>query len=183
MSVVESGRARGEFFVRIFGQRWGFEFSPITHMGDEYMARWIIYVAGCTLRLHRFARGDERGPTGLHNHPFWFVTFPLHTYREEYWKPCVWCGGEDGHGRPVSCGGGQILTRTVRRFRFHFRGHSFRHRVCALARVPVWTIVLSGRYTQQWGFFPDGSDDSFYPLKPKAGTTDHDATQNDVAHG
>jgi hypothetical protein len=174
---MESGRDRGQFFVRIGGQRWGFEVSPIIHDVREYMNRFIAYAAGYTARLHHILTNDSRGPAGLHNHPFWFVTFPFGDYIEEYWQPCGradWCDGHD-----VGCTSGTIRTRTVRGFRFHFRPLNFRHRIIELPNGPVWTFVITGRYEQQWGFFPDGTAASFYPFKPKQGTTNHAPNTSD----
>jgi hypothetical protein len=135
--MSESGRKRGRWTFELFGRRWGFERSPIVHDGSLYMSRWILYVAGCTLRLHHIMRPDLA--RSLHNHPFWFVTFPLGTYREEYWD--AWYSII-----------GRKLSRTVRAWRPHFRGVDFRHRITYLER-PVWTIVITGPYRQKWGFF------------------------------
>lgn len=174
---MESGRNR-QYTFRIFGLRFGFEFSPIVHADAEYMARWIVYFFGYTLRLHRFATGDERGPIGLHNHPFWFITFPLRSYREEYAvSPDEWPPVSEWMRDILGDGGWITATRTVRAFRFHFRGSNFRHRVLALERAPVWTIVLSGRYTQKWGFYPDPL--TFIPYRSKKGTTYHEIDATD----
>lgn len=163
--ATESGRDRLHTW-RWRGQRWGFEYSPIVHEGVDYLVRWILYIAGATLRLHKFVTGDERGPIGLHIHPFWFVTFPFQSYTEAYWAP-NW----DGRGPSWTDPGTGIVypVRKVRAFRFHFRGHGFRHRVLELEHTPVWTFVITGRYTQRWGFYPD--PDTFVPFISKRGTT------------
>jgi hypothetical protein len=139
--MSESGRKRGRWTFELFGRRWGFEHSPIIHDGSLYMDRWILYVAGCTLRLHHIMRPDLA--RSLHNHPFWFWTFPLGEYREEYWR----------RNPPPFDKHGYCYSRTVRAWRPQFRGIDFRHRITHLER-PVWTIVITGPYRQKWGFFP-----------------------------
>lgn len=118
------------------GFRIGVEYSMVEHAGEPYLARWILY-CGLTLRLHKFYQGDDdRAP---HDHPWWFVTFPLATYREWVWNP------QDGDFQPH--------VNTVRRFRFHFRPATYRHRVLPVER-PFWTIVVSGKFSRVWGFWP-----------------------------
>lgn len=151
--AIESGRERGNWTFRIFGERFGFEYSPIIHGGSTYMYRWILYVFGYTLRLHRIMRADLA--RDLHNHPFCFVTIPFGTYRETYWVPA------DPVVHPSWLG--HIALRTVRRFVPQFRDVKFRHRIVELPNGPVWTFVISGRYQQKWGFFP--KPDQFVPWK------------------
>lgn len=148
--TVESNRRRGQWTFKLFGRRCGFERSDIIHGNSLYMSRWILYVLGYTLRLHCIHRPDR--DRALHNHPFWFVTLPLGTYREMYWESF----GLSGH----------MWVRDVRPWRPHFRGIDFRHRICHLDR-PVWTIVLSGPYVQPWGFYP--KPDEFVPYKLRKG--------------
>lgn len=157
---TESGRPRGRWTFQLFGRRWGFERSPIYHGDSLYMGRWILYVAGWTLRLHRIMRPDLY--RALHDHPFWFVTLPLGRYVEEYW----WFGGFEFAPADLFdfyhiVQRGETRTRTVRRFVPQFRGRMFRHRITALPDGPVWTIVLSGPYRQRWGFYSDPN--TFHP--------------------
>jgi len=146
--MKESGRKR-RGTLKLLGFRFGFERSPIIHGGSLYMTRYIFYFFSCTLRLHRFMRGDR--DRMMHNHPFVFVTFPLASYEEVYWDAARRCE----------------RRRIVKAFRFHFRGLAFRHRVTRPSRVPTWTVVLSGPYRQQWGFFPN--PDTFEPYNTHEG--------------
>ncbi len=146
--MKESGRTRGYSF-RLFGLRFGAERSPIIHGGSVYMVRYIAYFFGCTLRLHQFLRGDR--DRMLHNHPFAFVTFPLASYDEVFWDAVRRCE----------------RRRTVKAFRFHFRGLAFRHRVTRPSKTPTWTLVATGPYKQQWGFFPN--PDTFEPYNTHEG--------------
>ena len=116
--------------------RFGLEYSRVHISGRPCLDRWILYLGG-TLRLHRFHRGDDaRAP---HSHPWWFVTFPFTSYMEVV--------HEDG--RPVE-------VRMVKAWRFHYRPSNFQHIVMGRDRGtgPFWTIVLTGRALQEWGFYP-----------------------------
>jgi hypothetical protein len=122
--------------IQLFGKLFGFEYSFIFTQGRPYLERWIIYCGG-TLRLHRFHDGDEPVP---HDHPWWFVTFPLRGYWENYTNPA--------YNWPAAC------RRYVKPFRFHYRPASFQHFVNT-PPFPVWTIVITGDLSNDWGFYPD----------------------------
>lgn len=155
--AVESGRTRGKWTWLWFGQRCGFERSPIVHAGSLYMDRWILYVFGFTLRLHKICRPDF--DRALHNHPFAFVTFPLGEYHE-----IVGLSPDDGPYGPepdwlrTGPNAGWVNAwQRVRAFVPQFRGIDYRHRIVGLPNGPVYTIVITGRYRQKWGFFPNHS--------------------------
>lgn len=131
------------------GDRWGFDHSKV-YVGETlYLERWILYVAGFTLRLHKFHRGDD--DRASHTHPWWFITFPLSPYRERVFR----CG--------MSLG-----LRVVRAWRPHFRPADFEHIVEGGVdwieddRTMHWsrhdrsfyTLVLTGRKRSAWGFYP-----------------------------
>lgn len=105
--------------------------------GRSYLERWILWLGVGTLRLHRFHRGDDdRAP---HNHPFWFVTFPLGSYKEKVF------GLADN----------SIQVQEVEGFRFHFRPAKHTHIVMDQPnKKKFWTIVLTGMHQQSWGFYP-----------------------------
>lgn len=121
------------------GKRWiGFEHSLVTHHGAKYLERWLLYVWGGTVRLHKFWKGDDdRAP---HDHPWWFVTFPFHTYEEKVAEGSV------------------MMHRTVKAFRFHYRPATYRHIVVGAAK-PFFTLCISGQRSRDWGFWP--SDKQF----------------------
>jgi hypothetical protein len=131
------------------GFRIGVEHSMVVHNGSPYLERWIVY-CGITLRLHKFHRGDD--DRAFHDHPWWFVTFPLRSYRELVFNP-QW-----GDTAP--------RVNIVRAFRFHYRPADYRHRVLpGLFEIsgqyrndynvfPAWTIVISGDASRTWGFWP-----------------------------
>lgn len=126
--------------VKRYGLTWGrlffgFERSTIAIKGERYMDRWIIYFIG-TLRLHKIYCPDHGRNGELHNHPWWFVTFPLRGYVE------------------ITCAEGAFRQHYVEPYRFHYRPLDYQHRIVALeGDRPIWTIVLTGPRVQKWGFF------------------------------
>lgn len=141
----ESYTMRKRRTFRLFGKLFGFEYSFIFAKGKPYLERWIIYCGG-TLRLHRFHDGDE--PV-LHDHPWWFVTFPLRGYWETY-----------HFSSATATGTNPICRRWVAPFRFHFRKATHRHYILKPSR-PVWTVVITGDVSRVWGFWP--RPDEFVP--------------------
>jgi hypothetical protein len=134
--------------IEVAGRRTGFDRSTL-HIGDEkYMDRWILYVWGYTLRLHKFYRGDDNRAS--HTHPWWFVTFPLATYCEQRARQ----GTREPH------------WHIVKAFRFHYRPADFEHFVISGITEtrsnywqghlrPFYTIVLTGPMRSSWGFYPE----------------------------
>jgi hypothetical protein len=96
--------------------------------GEKYLERWILDLHFCSLRLHKFWSGDE---PPVHDHPFWFVTVPLRTYREHLIDGSV---------------------RRVRAFVPHFRRATHAHLIAAPDR-PFYTLVITGRHRRTWGFW------------------------------
>jgi hypothetical protein len=138
----DTGRTRiVPLFFTLGNFRFGLEVNNISFVSGErqgllYLTQFILHLGLFCIRLHRFNEGDDK--RALHDHPFWFITFPLSSYFEIYWD------AERGH----EC------IRKVRAGRFHFRPARHRHRV-ALVDKPFWTVVIAGRYTRPWGFWPD----------------------------
>lgn len=130
------------FGSRQHGCKIGFEHSLISHNGAPYLERWIIHCGG-TLRLHKFYQGDD--DRALHDHPWWFATFPFASYRELV---------DDGDGPRVN---------GVRRFRFHYRPAAYRHRVLPFLEHSIWTLVVTGSLSRMWGFWP--TPDTFVPFR------------------
>jgi hypothetical protein len=96
------------------------------------LERWILWF-GFTLRLHKFHKGDD--DRAFHDHPWWFVTVPL----EPYW--------EQTPKRPRTL---------VRALRPHFRPASHQHIVQLVEERPVWTLILTGSKSSEWGFWHEG---------------------------
>jgi len=121
----------------LLGRRWGVDISTVYVGKERYLDRWILYVNGYTLRLHRFWRGDD--DRASHTHPWqWFVTFPLAHYMEKVFE----------HGELK-------YIRRVTKHRFHFRSGDFEHYVLGgYDRDRFWTVVMTGTKRSGWGFYP-----------------------------
>lgn len=106
---------------------------------EPYLTRRILYIFGFTLRYHVFHTSDN--DDYLHDHPWWFITFPIDKYYEDI-------GTEKGHW---------CQSRVVRPFRFHFRKAKFSHRVfIPQGQKQIRTIIFTGRVSNNWGFWKDG---------------------------
>lgn len=151
-ATTRGGRTGWRRGFEIFGLLFAFERSNLFVRRELYMERWLFYVASYTLRLHKFYRGDD--DKASHTHPWWFITFPLSPYFERMFD------------RGKSMG-----SRVVKAFRFHYRPATFEHYVawgldlsvsrldfvtpCYIKRKrPFYTIVITGRVLNPWGFYP-----------------------------
>lgn len=127
----------------IGGYNFGLEHTVVQVKGEKYLGRWIVYLFGCTIRLHRFYKGDDmRAP---HDHPWDFWTFPL-------------CRGYE----EIAVRGGVLMHEWVPGWQLHYRPSSYQHIVLDPPK-PFWTIVVTGRKSRGWGFWP-GSE-TFVPWK------------------
>ncbi len=131
-------------FITLFKRRFGFEYSRVGLGETPYLDRYIAYIGGPTLRLHKFWRGDDdRAP---HDHPWRFWTFPLASYRERAYRPDP-SGGNWWYSE----------LKQVQAFRLHYRPAKYRHVVigrCAGYSKPFWTFVVTGSVENGWGFWP-----------------------------
>lgn len=131
----------------VWGERLGDETCP-------YMRRWYVELFGFTLRLHHFFRSDL--DRHLHDHPWWFITFPLGAYHE--WVPLSSMSRKRAlrHDGPLMVGDSFDTFAKIRvaGWRPHFRRANHRHRV--VIDRPQWTVVLSGRRSRDWGFWVEG---------------------------
>lgn len=141
------------YFIDIKGLCFGFQRSPIGINGGLYMTRYIVYLGWLTLRAHKFYRGDDdRAP---HDHPWWFITFPLKTYIEDVFVPQHftrrWAGELFGYESVWT--NAYSYPNTVKAWRFHYRPATYRHIVRGSGK-PFWSLVISGRPLRMWGFWP-----------------------------
>lgn len=107
--------------------------------GDSaYLTRWTILGApnGTALHLHRFHRSDA---DEMHDHPWAFVSLIL-------WRGYV---EEAEIGAIDSC----IVRERIRPGRLLWRSATWIHRVELVDDKPAWTLVLTGPYVRQWGFW------------------------------
>lgn len=114
---------------QIRSHRFGFTHDKVIEDGETYLERWIIWFGG-TLRLHKFHKGDD--DRAFHDHPWWFITFPTRSYLEQ---------------TPTDA------LRRVSAWRPHFRPAHYRHIVTLTDERPVWTLILTGPKSKEWGFW------------------------------
>ena len=120
-------------FFRIGSYTLGFEHSTVGIQGRPYLERWFVMLFGCTIRLHKFYRGDD--DRALHDHPWRFWTFPLRGYWER---------------TPAG-------TQYVKPWRLHYRPSGYQHTVVDFrGGVPAFTLVVTSRKERRWGFWPGG---------------------------
>jgi hypothetical protein len=101
----------------------------VLEASDPYLERWIIW-CGISLRLHKFHKGDD--DRAYHDHPWWFISLPIGSYQEH--TP-------------------QNTPKKIKACRLYFRRAKHQHIVKLLSTKPVWTIILTGRKTRNWGFW------------------------------
>lgn len=120
----------------IVKRRW---WIGANHIGS-YMRRWIFKHPWGTIRLHHILRSDEG--RDFHDHPFSFLSIILWGSYVEV-TPRVWdCMGE------VDVPVGEVGER--KRW-LNWRIAEECHRL--ELEKPVWTLVFSGRYRRDWGFY------------------------------
>lgn len=142
----DTGRERlVQWYFIAFGLRFGLEANAIHFVGgprrgERYLDQLLFHFGLFTIRFHCFRSGDDQ--RAVHDHPFWFWTFPLHGYNEQYWDP-VWQ---------------EMRWRRVKPFRFHYRPAEHRHLIYFSpddrVDLPIWTICLAGPYRREWFFWP-----------------------------
>jgi hypothetical protein len=97
-----------------------------------YLHRWVLDFGPFALRLHRWRSSDDA--RAFHDHPWWFLTLVL------------WGGYTD-----VSPAGRDRLGVGSIRFRRSHHQHTVE-----IAHDPTWTLLITGRPSRRWGFWPNG---------------------------
>lgn len=125
------------------------------------MVRWTLETPIGSVRLHKFMKGDE--VRALHDHPWWFLTFPLSGRGYMDMTYCWECGGNGLAGAtggptgyaPCSapgCVDGRV-ERHVPAWRLTRRKAGHTHAVQLIDERPVWTFIVTGRKLRHWGFW------------------------------
>ena len=141
--------------LRLRGPRLGWTSDVVGREECPYLRRHILWLGFLTLRLHKFLRSDN--DQALHDHPWWFVTFPLRTYRELVPSGRCGCGGRIEDWKDGGCCHSYQDVpelRTVAGWRPHFRRAEHCHAV--VVDRPTWTLVLGGWKSRDWGFWEPG---------------------------
>jgi hypothetical protein len=104
-----------------------------------YLIRWRLELPLGSLRVHHWLGPDD--DRAFHDHPWWFLTFVF------------WRGYTDRSPgeTPLSPYRSEHLKAPAIRFRPALHRHTV---------VPdpggAWTVMLTGRRTRTWGFWPGG---------------------------
>jgi|SRR3990172_1274046 len=134
-----------EFVWQLGARRFGVSHQIVRIDDAPYLERWILWLGVGTLRLHKFWRSDS--DRAFHDHPFWYVTIPLNKGYFEHVQISM-----DILEFPTAHGTSWIY---VRRLRPSFRTAEHRHIVTLpLGAKPLWTFVVTGVKTREWGFWP-----------------------------
>ncbi len=104
------------------------------------MGRWWLlkprwWTFGIGIRLHHIMESDN--DRHLHDHPWWWISFIL-----------------DGSYREYSLEYRQGVVFKAGSIRFNPRCRW--HRLELLSNSGVWSIFVTGPYTQTWGFLVNG---------------------------
>ena len=118
-----------EWIVCIGQHKLGITHDLVFEDEQPYLERWIFW-CGFTVRLHKFHKGDD--DRAFHDHPWWFITVPLRSYVER--TP-------------------ELSAKTLSRFRPHFRSAKHQHIVELMGSRPVWTFIITGPKSKEWGFW------------------------------
>ena len=154
LAQLSSGWVPAMYLTKDFGEnkgynRFGVSLDCLGKSECPYMKRLILWMGPLgTLRLHKFYRSDQ--DEALHDHPWWFVTFPLRSYREWVPLPPGLLTKPELGGTLLSERGDRMLV-DVKAFRPHFRPAEYRHAV--VVDKPGFTIVLTGPRKRSWGFW------------------------------
>lgn len=137
--------------------RWAFmkRFTLVDEQGDVYLDRLrVVQTPWLSLYLHRLDVPDPG--VDLHDHPWPFLSLILRGgYTEEVaetrWAP-LYAGIAERY--PSAERG---VSRSWRTGTVHRMALTHCHRIVRLHRSPTWTLILTGRRRQSWGFYqPDG---------------------------
>jgi hypothetical protein len=128
-NIVEVGGSSPSPRIMKIGITWG---ERLGRPECPYMRRWVLNAHWLSLRLHHWYSSDDH--RAFHDHSWWFVTLVL-----------------KGRYVDVSPSGREPMRPGAARF----RPAPYRHTV-EVAPGGCWTLVLTGRRSRRWGFYPDG---------------------------
>ena len=114
--------------------------TPYRHL-PGYMERfWIVPYGrlGIAARVHHILRSDD--DRAFHDHPWPYLTIILKGGYVEVTP--IFCDGIYQGERRIWRGAGSVLFRSARSW----------HRLEVPPMVDTWTLFITGRKRQQWGF-------------------------------
>lgn len=117
--------------------------NPYSHIGDYMERYWIVaygkwWAFDVALRVHHILRSDM--DRAFHDHPWPYISVILRGGYTEV-KPVFESGIYVGDTRRYY-GAGSVLFRRAKAW----------HRLEVETGQTTWTLFLTGRYQQRWGF-------------------------------
>lgn len=106
-----------------------------------YMTRWVILFFGFAIRVHHWTNSDDQ--RYFHDHPWWMIIIPL--------KGMYWDISPDGNDLVAPIG-------------IYYR-HALHKHTVKLITDEVWTLLITGPKTRNWGFWVPGRDTILRPLR------------------
>lgn len=103
--------------------------QPLGDPNNPYCIRWVLNLGFIAFRLHKWLCSDDL--RHKHDHPYHFITCVLR-----------------GQYTDVTNDGEELMTPGTIRFRKAEHTHSVK-----VDKAPCWTIVISGMFFRQWGFW------------------------------
>ena len=106
--------------------------KPLGRIECPYAYRWVINLGLFSIRLHKWVAPDDT--RAMHDHPYEFMTVVL------------WGGYDDHNEKGID----RLSFGSIR-----FRRATYKHYVVPYVK-PTWTLLITGPFWRQWGFWKDG---------------------------
>ena len=110
--------------TKSFQIRWN---EPLGTKENTYAYRWVFIFFGYSIRIHHWLSSDDL--RHFHNHAWWFITFVI-----------------KGSYIDISENGEELMPT----FKLKYRKANHAHAV--KIEKECWTILLTGRPENKWGF-------------------------------
>jgi hypothetical protein len=109
--------------------RWN---EPLGDPRCPYCIRYVLNLGIFAIRLHKWVGSDDT--RAMHDHPYCFITIPLSGSYEDWSVNRI---------------------ELLRLGKIRYRSANYRHYVVPIDK-PCWTLVISGPFIRQWGFWKNG---------------------------
>lgn len=104
--------------------------QPLGNPKCPYCYRYVLNLGLFAIRVHKWVASDDL--RALHDHPYCFITFIL---RGSYYD--------------IS----KVKTEKLTAGCIRYRPATYQHAVQLAGTMPCWSLVLSGPFIRQWGFW------------------------------
>lgn len=134
-------------------RRGPFRKLVLFHDGVPFLKRWALDVGPFGLYLHHVCGADPG--KDLHDHPWPFVSIVLWGHYTDEWMPARQAPAAAQIAETLDTAGSVThgVVRECPLWSVHRVKHIDAHRITH-ARPNTWTLILRGRKTRDWGFYP-----------------------------